>query len=519
MNDRLRRAPVGVLETTRDGEVTAVNETAIEVLDTDVETLVGSDVRDTFPRSAAGTMSAVFAADPDERSFEEYYPGIDRWLAVDVVPDADSVVVYVRDRSRRRADERRVDRLERRLDRMRTIDSLVATVLRTVIGASTREEVSRTLCERLGTTDLYEFTLVCERALGDDSLQVVASAGGAPETRDRVEDALDAGAPVPERATATTGNTQAVEAIPEDDSLPRPVRLAAFGRGLQSCLAVPLSYRDTVYGVLSVYSGREGGFGEGERASLETLGATAGFAINAIRQEGLLFADTVTELTLRVDDETVPLVTAARAAECDLSLTGAVPREDDTLVCYVQTTGDPETVVDALADHPDVVDRRVVSNGEDTASLEVTVTGGTPVTTLTAWGATVRTAEYDRRGVRLVAQVPADGELRRVVEAVDDTFCETDVLAKERTTREPETVEAFRTDLEERLTDRQLTVLHTAYLSDYFTSPRRSTAEEVAEALDVTGPTVLYHLRRAQRKLLDAFFTTGLSGEDPNGRP
>jgi predicted DNA binding protein len=67
-------------------------------------------------------------------------------------------------------------------------------------------------------------------------------------------------------------------------------------------------------------------------------------------------------------------------------------------------------------------------------------------------------------------------------------------------------MEAFRNDLAEALTDKQRTVLRTAHLSDYFTSPRGSTSEEVAEALDIAGPTVLYHLRNAQRKLLSAFF-------------
>jgi len=49
-------------------------------------------------------------------------------------------------------------------------------------------------------------------------------------------------------------------------------------------------------------------------------------------------------------------------------------------------------------------------------------------------------------------------------------------------------------------------VLRVAHLADYFESPRGSTSEEVAEALDISGPTVLYHLRNAQRELLDAFF-------------
>jgi hypothetical protein len=59
--------------------------------------------------------------------------------------------------------------------------------------------------------------------------------------------------------------------------------------------------------------------------------------------------------------------------------------------------------------------------------------------------------------------------------------------------------------LDDRLTQRQRTVLQTAYFADYFESPRGSTAEEVATSLDITGSTLLHHLRAGQRKLLDAY--------------
>ena len=92
-----------------------------------------------------------------------------------------------------------------------------------------------------------------------------------------------------------------------------------------------------------------------------------------------------------------------------------------------------------------------------------------------------------------------------MMETVDDTVEKTSLVSKEETTRSPDSVDAFRDTLEERLTERQTTVLRTAYLGDYFESPRGSTSKEVAETLDITGPTVLYHLRRAQQKLIEAF--------------
>jgi predicted DNA binding protein len=109
----------------------------------------------------------------------------------------------------------------------------------------------------------------------------------------------------------------------------------------------------------------------------------------------------------------------------------------------------------------------------------------------------------------VVVELPPDADVRRLVEAVDGSFEGTELLAKRDRPRRPETIGAFRSELEDRLTDRQRTVLRTAYLADYFASPRGSTAEEVGETLDISGATVLYHLRNGQRELLDALFDEG----------
>jgi hypothetical protein len=53
------------------------------------------------------------------------------------------------------------------------------------------------------------------------------------------------------------------------------------------------------------------------------------------------------------------------------------------------------------------------------------------------------------------------------------------------------------------LTDRQQEVLEAAYLGGYFNWPRDSTAEEVADSLDIASATLHDHLRKAQRKVLD----------------
>ncbi|WP_254522272.1 bacterio-opsin activator domain-containing protein [Natrinema caseinilyticum] len=512
MDDRLRRAPIGVIETTDEGVVINVNDTAGTLLETDPSALCGSAIEEGFPKSAAGTLREAFdGASPTHTSFEEYYPLIDRWLAVDVRVD-DGALVYVRDCTPSKDTEQTVERLAQQLDRVQRINSLVATVMQQVIGASDRSDVARTVCERLGGTDLYRFAWVGDREFPQKRLRVLAAAGNAADLRERIDENLGDERTLPSQTAVRSGKTHLIEAIAEDDTVPRGVRRAAFGNGLQSCLAVPLAYQGTVYGVVTVYSSQEDGFSEQERIGLETLGSVAGFAIKAGRQEDLLVADTITEVTLEVRDETVPFVAAARDSDRSLSLDGAVPRGDGAVVCYLTADGPVGAVEESLADRDTVVDvRRIRSETEPL--LQATVVDETPVAALAAWGATIRGGEYSADSARLVAEVPADGDVRRLVEAVDAAVEETRLVAREETSRTPEPVEAFQDGLDEQLTDRQRTVLRTAHLSDYFASPRGSTSEEVAETLDIAGSTMLYHLRRAEKKLVEAFFDTASTVE------
>ena len=538
MNEALATAPIGVIEATRDGEITAINERAATLTETEPEAVVGEPLSTGFPTAATDHLSGVLDDEPTPTAFEEYYPRIDRWLAVDVQVD-DGLRLFVRETTETHNLQQRVDRLDRRLDRVQRIDALIVRVLQQVLGAADRKEIATSVCDRLGGADRYDFVWVGDRAFQTDSLQVVAAAGAAPELRDRIDTALGESDSLPGQRAVDTGETQVIDAFADDASVPRTVRQAAFAGGLQSCLAVPVQYQETVYGVISVYASQADGFSEQERAGLETLGRVAGFAIRAIRQEDLLVADTVTEVTLAVSGDSIPLDQAAAAIDTQFSLVGAVPRGDGPVVCYVtpndtvadaaasdddataadgSATGDGELaasdgtltaklIEQTLHEYDQVADVSWIRTGDDPL-VQVAVAGETPVTALTSWGASIRSATYRGGSTRIVADAPPAESVRQLIETVAETVAETDLLAKEATTPSAESIAAFQNELAERLTDRQQAVLRAAYLADYFESPRGSTAAEVADSLDIAGPTLLYHLRRAERKLVAAFLAT-----------
>jgi hypothetical protein len=227
MNDRLERAPMGVIETTTDGRIIDVNETAATTIESGRETLQETDIREKFPRSAVGTLRDAFDGDSvTAQSFEEYYPGIDRWLAIDIQLD-ETVLVYVRDRTGKREAERSVEQLQQRLDRIQQIDALVVTVLQRVLGASDRVDGGQTICEGLSGTDRYEFSWVGDRTIPEDRLQVLSAEGSGSELLAEIEDTLGDETTLPGQEAQATGDTQLLEAIAEGERIPRDVRRAA----------------------------------------------------------------------------------------------------------------------------------------------------------------------------------------------------------------------------------------------------------------------------------------------------
>lgn len=503
MDDRLADAPVGVLAVDRDGVVRDANAAARGLAD---GALRGVHVADTALRSVDDSLLAAVDGAASEASFEEYYPDLDRWLAVTVSPDADGgATVYLEDVTRRRRHEQEVQQLRAERARTAVIDDLLSDVLAALVDAEDRAAIAETVCRQLGDTDRYEFAWVGERRVGGDGLVARTAAGDTGELYDAVRDALDGDATTPEERAAATGDLQVVQPLAEASDVPDAVARAGFADGVQSALAMPLVYGSNVHGVVGVYAGGSAAFSERERASFETLGEVAGFAVTAARNRSLLQSDTVTAVTFAVEGGA--LASLSRAVDATLELDGVVAQGEDDVFCYAAVDGaDPRAVADASVDGVDGV--RVVRDGEDGGVVELELGAASPVRAVATLGATVDHAQFSAGSGRVVAVLPRDGDERRIVHAVAREF-DADVAAKRDRERDAGGEDAFRSALADRLTDRQETVLRTAYHAAYFESPRGSTAEEVADTLDITGSTLLYHLRAAQRKLLDAYFEDG----------
>jgi predicted DNA binding protein len=504
MDDRLQQAPIGVLEIEADGTLSEMNAAARDLLDVN-GSVAGEPLADVYPQSVEETLPRMFDADEiTATEFEEYYPAIDGWLAVSIVPVETGATVYVQDVTARQTHAQTAEQLRAERIRATIVDELIADVVTKLVNAQSREAILEAICEAFGETDLYEFAWVGDREVGHDALAIQAVAGDTGQTFAAVRDTIESGEQTPEERAIERTQVEVVHPLAEATHVPERIRRAGFADGIQSLVAIPLVHGADSHGVVGVYTSHATAFSDRERTTFEALGEIAGFAVTAARNRNLLHADSVTEVTFEVDDSVLAALSAA--TKTTITVNGIVPHEE-AIHGYLSIAGAaPDTVVAATSELAGLNDPRIVRAADSGGTIEVTLTDSTLLLVAASFGATVQQAVFEEGTGRVVVDLPQDGELRRFAR-VASREVNADVAAKrQRDTTPGVRARNVREELTDRLTDRQETVLRTAYLADYFESPRGSTAEEVAASLDITGSTLLHHLRASQRKLLDAVF-------------
>jgi predicted DNA binding protein len=506
MDERFAKAPIGIVETGPNGDVTAINDRAVTLLD--CEELVDEDisVQSIVPDSVDRIVPRAFETPPaSEGTGEEYFPALDRWLAIEIVRSTDRVFVYLQDVSENVRRERRTESLEGELRRAVSINQLVEQIIEDVLTASNRAEIAETICTHLGRTESYEFAWVGERDPQTDRFVMRSATGTSTRTLERIEEQLDSDRSVPEFQAMETAQAEIVQPLGESEVVPEAIRRAAFADGLQSLLAVPITDGTNLFGVVGIYTADRNAFSERERSSFETVGKLAGFAVNATRHRSILLSDTVVELSVRLTDGAAPLVAATSETNGVLSIRGVVAC-DSAYRCFLDIDGSDVTVVQStLEDSPDVLSTRIMSRNDGGGSLEISLAETTPLGQWLSRGASIRSANFEGGAGELVMTVPKEEDIRRLAEGFTRRY-DAELIGKRERERDSRSVRELRDRIRDDLTEKQREALRTALFADYFESPHGSSAEEIAESLGITGPTLLHHLRAGQRKLLEAVF-------------
>jgi PAS domain S-box-containing protein len=411
------------------------------------------------------------------------------------------------------ARKRQLDSVRRerdRLQRTRTVADAVCVATEDALDADDRDEIERSVCAAL-TADAYVGAWFATPDHAGDAV---------PRTVDGVSDETAAGIA---DALATAGETQralasespVVLAETERESIPDGLREPLRQCGAQSVALVSLTAKETSHGVLCVLSDRPTAFDEDERAHLRTLGRRIGHAITALRRRKRLLSNDVIELAFRVSGDRSVFNRVTSGLDCSLSLESLVAGSDTTLVYYLTLSGTtPPDVFERAkaADH--ITEFRLVETHDSGYLLEFVLSGSAPSLTLTQAGATVTSLDVDRGDSALTAELAYDADLRSVIDELTESFPAAEFVGKQGVDEADRTVGEFRRGVEDRLTDRQEAALQAAYFGGYFDWPRESTAEEIADAMGVSSPTLHNHLRKGQHELLQTMFETTLEDRE-----
>nr|WP_231896153.1 bacterio-opsin activator domain-containing protein [Haloferax sp. BAB-2207] len=172
-------------------------------------------------------------------------------------------------------------------------------------------------------------------------------------------------------------------------------------------------------------------------------------------------------------------------------------------MAFVASDAEPEDVVAAGRDIATRV--RHVSTDDSGSLFELRLPRESLFETLYASEATLRALDATPTQTTLTAEVPTRVRVRSFVDALDSNYPGTSLLSR-RTAAGAESPQTFAAEMRAAWTSRQHESIRAAHLAGFYEWPRRSTAETLAETFDISAPTYQYHLRAAERKLVERVF-------------
>lgn len=478
------------------------------------EQLVGRRIHDVFPEAKAdqylshiertletGTVETM-EYETETTMGSRWYEGRTAPLG-EPIDGRDAVVWVARDITDRRAGERRLAEHSDELATLNRVNDLINNILQSLVGSATREEIERTVCEQLANSDFYRFAWVGTPWTDGDGIRLNCVEGAERGPVERLVETTTSREEGDSISHVVEQNTPVV--VPDIEDEPRineRERELMAEIGMASAILVPVIYGDTNYGVLGVAGTRTGAFSDRERTAFEVLGEIVGFAINAVKNRQLLHTDTSVQLEFLDTNSDKPLRRVSEKLGCRFELKGTVPVADDLLIQYVAVErASPKKLVERANADDSVESARVVTDGGDSGLVEL-VLGSSGIERLLDLGTAVKSAVTDDGEIRMVAEAPPDTDVREIVDAYRSEHPDTELVGKREVSNTGRKTQEYRRPLTETLTDKQLTALRAAYFAGYYEYPRDSTAQEVAESLDISSPTLHQHLQAAERKIL-----------------
>ncbi|WP_311170827.1 bacterio-opsin activator domain-containing protein [Halobellus ordinarius] len=443
----------------------------------------------------------VFVAGSDQIGV---FDDVTRELADLLAATAEAALDRVTRESRLREQDRTLQQQNEQLTALNRINETIREIDQAIVQAETREEIDHTVCELLTADDRFRFAWIGTVDPATDTVEPRAWAGSEQGYLDSQSFAVDVANAEPAGQTAATGDvtmvTNVAAGLREEQW-----RKDALARDYLSVLSIPLVYNELTHGVLTVYAPTQDAFDDTTEAVLVELGETIASALSAIERKNALLTTSMTRVEFTIDDPAFVLSRLARDAACTLSYQGGVQQSTEGSYVFV-TVEDAslEDVAEAASQLVAIDDVQTISTEGEGGVLRLRLTQPFLALELADHGAVFREATADPTTTTLVIDIPDSIDVRTISQLVRETFSTVDLRAKQ-TLDQTATHDLYSRFLD-KLTERQLEVIQTAYYSGYFESPRESTGEDVAATLGISPPAFYKHARTVQRKLFATLF-------------
>jgi PAS domain S-box-containing protein len=484
-----------------------------EVLGRNCRFLQGAATEDEPVRTLRAAIESEQSATVELQNYRK--DGEPFWNEVTIAPvrdpdgDVTHYVGFQNDVTDRKEAELALERERRQLDHLLDrVSGLLESVHGDLVEATNRDAIETAVCGRIAEEAVVSGCWIVSPDAARNALEVTAGAGTSAPPADGLSIGIAGDAPDADRSPLSALLARAFEsgrvAVLDDQAELTAIAGAQAWAAddLAGLAAIPLTYRDTCYGVLTVATTDADALHDREIVVLESIGRATATAINAIERGRLLSTDAVTEIEFEVREDDLFLLALSAHLAAAVSYEGGVFHDDGTGRLFCTVSAPPEDVrpaIDALD-----VDAAVVTEHEDSTLIAVSVGAESIVGRLAERGATVRSMVATEGSCTLTVEVSAGTDARAVVSTLEERYPTVELRSFRERDRPPATRQSFVADLRERLTDRQRTAITVAYVSGFYEWNREVSGEELAESMGITRSTFHQHRRAAERKLIGA---------------
>jgi PAS domain S-box-containing protein len=508
----VEHAPFGMFRLDEELRITYENPRAEEIIGLpegkDVSDALGADISELPPIVETG-QAELFERLPEGEPIEFAFPfesiyGKEAYFTGRAVPvyrdgEFDGAILMATDISERREYERELERQREQLAALDELNDVVRGITEAVVDQSTRAEIERAVCDRLADSDSYRYAWIA--AIESDfelDLRTVVGTDDVPVASESPIGSGSVGAAVRTREMQVTRH--ALEADAES------VRDRAREFDYRASAVIPIAHQGVLYGVLGVYSTRPDAFAEAEREVIGQLGDVVGHAIAAIDRKRALLGDEVLEIEVRVPTIFQPSE-GSSVPDGTLEFDRLTPIRGGEFLAYGTASGDATSDVDGLADQFAYWQDVWTFDATETAVRFEAHLSDAPLAAIVAdRGGRFQSARIVDDTYHATVQFPPGTDVRRVIEAVQPTYPDLELVRQQQVTRTEPSARSFRDIFGDVLTERQRVALEAGYFGGFFDWPRHRSGESIAESLGITASTFHQHIRRAQKKLLDEFF-------------